>query len=58
MAEMLSGHSQGMPLRPIILECLMRGEEGRRMLIALRDGWQTSEIIVRNGTVQSRANDT
>ena len=39
--EVLSGRPQGTPLRPIILECLKRGEEGRRMLIALRDGWQT-----------------
>jgi hypothetical protein len=37
----LSGRPQGTPLRPIIPECLKRGEEGRRMLIALRDWWQT-----------------
>jgi tetratricopeptide (TPR) repeat protein len=39
--EVLSGRPQGTPLRPIILECLKRGEEGRQMLIALRDWWQT-----------------
>jgi hypothetical protein len=39
--EVLSGRPQGTPLRPIIPECLRRGEEGRRMLIALRDWWKT-----------------
>ena len=39
--ETLSGRPQGTPLRPIIPHCLERGEEGRRMLIALRDWWQT-----------------
>ncbi len=39
--EVLSGRPQGTPLRPIIPECLKRGEEGRRMLIALRDWWKT-----------------
>lgn len=39
--EVLSGRPQGTPLRPIIPYCLERGEEGRRMLIALRDWWQT-----------------
>jgi tetratricopeptide (TPR) repeat protein len=39
--EVLSGRPQGTPLRPIIPECLKHGEEGRRMLIALRDWWQT-----------------
>ena len=39
--EALSGRPQGTPLRPIIPHCLERGEEGRRMLIALRDWWQT-----------------
>ena len=39
--EVLSGRPQGTPLRPIIPECLKRGDEGRRMLIALRDWWQT-----------------
>lgn len=39
--EVLSGRPQGTPLRPIIPHCLARGEEGRRMLIALRDWWKT-----------------
>jgi hypothetical protein len=39
--EVLSGRPQGTPLRPIIPHCLERGEEGRRMLIAQRDWWQT-----------------
>lgn len=39
--EVLSGRPQGTPLRPIILECLKRGEEGRKMLVALREWWQT-----------------
>ncbi len=39
--EVLSGRPQGTPLRPIIPYCLARGEEGRRMLIALRDWWKT-----------------
>ena len=39
--EVLIGRPQGTPLRPIIPECARRGEEGRRMLIALRDWWQT-----------------
>jgi tetratricopeptide (TPR) repeat protein len=39
--EVLSGRPQGTPLRPIIPECLRRGEEGRRVLIALRDWWKT-----------------
>ncbi|MGB9774844.1 MAG: tetratricopeptide repeat protein, partial [Bacteroidota bacterium] len=39
--EALSGRPQGTPLRPIIPECLKRGEEGRKMLVALRDWWQT-----------------
>ena len=39
--ETLSGRPQGTPLCPIIPHCLERGEEGRRMLIALRDWWQT-----------------
>lgn len=39
--EVLSGRLQGTPLRPIIPYCLERGEDGRRMLIALRDWWQT-----------------
>ncbi len=39
--EVLSGRPQGTPLRPIIPECLQCGEEGRQMLIALRDWRQT-----------------
>ena len=39
--EVLSGRPQGTPLRPIIPYCLARGQEGRQMLIALRDWWQT-----------------
>jgi tetratricopeptide (TPR) repeat protein len=39
--EVLSGREQGTPLRSIIPHCLARGEEGRRMLVALRDWWQT-----------------
>jgi len=39
--ELLSGRPQGTPLRPIIPHCLERGEEGLKMLTALRDWWQT-----------------
>jgi len=39
--EVLSGREQGTPLQPIILHCLERGKEGQRMLIALRDWWQS-----------------
>lgn len=39
--EVLSGRPQGTPLRPIIPECLKRGDEGRKMLMTLRDWWQT-----------------
>jgi len=39
--EVLSGRPQGTPLGPLIPECLKRGEEGWRMLLALRDWWQT-----------------
>jgi len=39
--EVLSGRPQGTPLQPIIPYCLARGEEGRQMLIALRDWWHT-----------------
>ncbi len=39
--EVLSGRPQGTPIRPIIPECLKRGEEGREMLRALREWWQT-----------------
>jgi tetratricopeptide (TPR) repeat protein len=38
--EVLSGRPQGTPMRPIIPHCLERGEEGRRMLLALRDWWK------------------
>ena len=39
--EVLSGRPQGTPLHPIIPYCLSRGEEGRKMLLALRNWWQT-----------------
>jgi tetratricopeptide (TPR) repeat protein len=39
--EVLSGRPQGTPLWPIVPACLARGVEGRRMLAALRDWWQT-----------------
>jgi len=39
--EVLWGGGVATPLRPIIPHCLERGEEGRRMLLALRDWWQT-----------------
>ena len=39
--EVLSGREQGTPLLSIIPHCLERGEEGLRMLAALRDWWQT-----------------
>jgi tetratricopeptide (TPR) repeat protein len=39
--EVLIGRPQGTPLRPIIPYCLERGEEGRWVLIALRDWWKT-----------------
>jgi tetratricopeptide (TPR) repeat protein len=39
--ELLSGRPQGTPLRPIIPYCLERREEGRKILLALRDWWQT-----------------
>lgn len=39
--EVLSGRPQGTPLRPIVAECLKRGEEGRKMLLGLREWWQT-----------------
>jgi hypothetical protein len=39
--EVLSGRPQGSPLRPIIPYCLERGEDGRQMLIALRNWWRT-----------------
>ena len=39
--EVLWGGGVATPLRPIIPRCLARGKEGRRMLVALRDWWQT-----------------
>jgi len=39
--EVLSGRPQGTPLLPVVPYCLERGEEGRRMLTALRDWWCT-----------------
>lgn len=39
--EVLTGRPQGTPLRPIIPYCASRGEEGQRMLTALRDWWKT-----------------
>ena len=38
--EVLSGRPQGAPLHPIIPYCLERGEDGRQILIALRDWWK------------------
>lgn len=38
--EVLWGDGIATPLQPIIPHCLKRGEEGRRMLVALRDWWQ------------------
>jgi len=39
--EVLSGRPQGTPLHPVTPYCLERGEEGQRMLLALRDCWKT-----------------
>jgi tetratricopeptide (TPR) repeat protein len=39
--ELISGRPQGTPLRPIIPYCLERGEEGKKILSALRDWWKT-----------------
>jgi tetratricopeptide (TPR) repeat protein len=39
--EALWGREQGTPLRPIIPYCQGRGEQGQRMLVALRDWWQS-----------------
>jgi ATP/maltotriose-dependent transcriptional regulator MalT len=39
--ELVSGRPQGTPLRPIIPYCLERGEEGKKVLIELRDWWKT-----------------
>ncbi len=39
--EVLWGGGVATPLRPLIPYCLARGAEGRQMLTALRDWWQT-----------------
>ena len=39
--ELLSGRPQGTPLRPIIPYCLEHGEEGKKILLVLRDWWKT-----------------
>jgi tetratricopeptide (TPR) repeat protein len=39
--DLLTGRPQGVSLRSIIPYCLERGEEGRKMLMALRDWWKT-----------------
>jgi tetratricopeptide (TPR) repeat protein len=39
--EVLVGREHGTPLRPIIRQCLEGGEDGRKMLMALRDWWQS-----------------
>jgi tetratricopeptide (TPR) repeat protein len=39
--EVLNGRLNGTPLHPIIPYCLERGEEGRNMLVFLREWWQT-----------------
>jgi len=39
--ELLSGRPQGTPLRPIIPYCLERGENGKEILIAMRDWWKS-----------------
>lgn len=41
LEEVLSRRLQGTPLRPIIPGCLERSEDGRKMLLALREWWQT-----------------
>jgi tetratricopeptide (TPR) repeat protein len=38
--ELISGRSHGTPLRPIIPYFLERGEEGKKILLALRDWWR------------------
>lgn len=40
--ELLSGRTQGTPLRPIIPYCLEHGKEGKEILIALFHWWKTS----------------
>ena len=39
--ELISGRPQGTPLRPIITFCLERGEDGRKILMALLDWWKS-----------------
>jgi len=39
--EVLWGDGVTTTLQPIVSHCLERGEEGRRMLVALRDWWRT-----------------
>lgn len=39
--EALAGREQGTPLQTIIQHRMERGEEGQRMLLALRDWWQS-----------------
>jgi hypothetical protein len=39
--ELLSGRPQGTPLRPIIPYCLEHGEDGKKILLALSDWWNT-----------------
>jgi tetratricopeptide (TPR) repeat protein len=39
--ELLSGRPQETSLRPIIPYCLEHGEEGKEILVALRDWWKT-----------------
>jgi len=39
--ELLSGRSQGTPLLPIIPYCLEHGEEGKEILLTLREWWRT-----------------
>jgi len=49
--EVLSGRSQGTPLRPIIPFCLEHGEEGRKILMALQKWWKTGTNTI--GTPRS-----
>jgi hypothetical protein len=41
--EVLSGRQQGTTLRPIIPFCCERGEEGRKILVALQKWWKTGK---------------
>lgn len=51
--EILSRQSQNMPLSPIILFCSGKGEQGRNMLVAIRDWWQvgSNELDIPNPTL-------